>query len=168
METANCALTIGGRIKRADIARLADAIENEGAALDWDDYPDAEEIHFAIETCATAKEPLRLSNSNKPWGKYEEVEALCRELGLTYVLEYEAGGEWHPAMQYRSPDMDADTVLEWPITEIGCGPLMDIEDIQKHLDTGTLERELELMRQVQKFPWPLEIVEDEPKCAAPD
>jgi len=42
-------------------------------------------------------------------------------------------------MQYRSPDMDADTVLEWPITEIGRGPLMDIEDIQKHLDAGTLE-----------------------------
>ena len=43
-----------------------------------DDYPDAEEIHFAIETCATAKEPLRLSNNDKPSGKYEEVEALCR------------------------------------------------------------------------------------------
>jgi hypothetical protein len=77
------------------------------------------------------------------------------------MLEYEAGGEWHPAIEYRSPDMDTGTVREWPITEIGRGPLLDAEEIQRHLDAGTLADELALMVQVHKFPWLLQIVEDE-------
>jgi hypothetical protein len=64
-------------------------------------------------------------------------------------------------MEYHNPDIDAGSVREWPITEIGRGPLMDASDIQRHLDSGTLADELALMVQVHKFPWPLEIVEDE-------
>ena len=50
--------------------------------------------------------------------------------------------------------------FEWAIAEIGRGPMIDAEDIQKHLDAGTLSNEIALMTTVQKFPWPLEIVDN--------
>jgi hypothetical protein len=161
MEYANAAITIGGKIKRSDVEKLARAIEADNAGADWTDTLDAIEAANEIEDCAKARRHLSLCSTDHPWGRFANVEAACGELGLIYVAECEAGGEWHPMLQYHSSDMDADTVLEWPITEIGRGPLLDAEDIQKHLDAGTLADELALMVQVHKFPWPLEIIENE-------
>jgi hypothetical protein len=161
MEYANAAISIGGRIKQSDVEKLAGALEEDGAAVDWTDRLERDDLIARIKETCSAGQHLYFCNNDQPWGKYESTEALCRELGLHYVLQYEARGEWHPAMEYCSPDMDAGTVREWPITEIGRGPLMDAEDIQKHLDAGTLADELAFMIQVHKFPWPLEVVEDE-------
>src|SRR5262249_2136377 len=70
---------------------------------------------------------------------------------------------WQPAMgvkKQKTPDgeQDVPAMREWAITEIGRGPMIDAEDIQKHLDAGTLAEEIALMAAVHKFPWPLEIV----------
>jgi hypothetical protein len=180
MESSNAAISIGSKIKRADIAKLARALEDDGAAIDWIDQPRASDIAEYIEEQAARRECARFCNS-QPWGRYENTEAVCAELGLTYVAECEAGGEWHPLLTLRQPEMgyhkqtapifrdghslieehDVPAVREWPISEIGRGPLLDAEDIQKHLDAGTLADEIALMAAVHKFPWPLEIVEDE-------
>jgi hypothetical protein len=48
-----------------------------------------------------------------------------------------------------------------PVTrEIGRGPMIDAEDIQRHLDAGTLADEIALMATMHKFPWKIEIVDD--------
>jgi hypothetical protein len=111
-------------------------------------------------------------------GRLEEVEALCHELGLTYVAEFEAGGEWHPGLVFRQKgrrkqkvpvfrdgkgvveEQDLPVTREWAIAEIGRGPMIDGEDAQKHLDAGTLAGEIALMATVHKFPWKIDIVDN--------
>jgi hypothetical protein len=56
-------------------------------------------------------------------------------------------------------EQDAPAVREWAIAEIGRGPMIDAEDIQKHIDAGILADEIPLMATVHKFPWRLEIVD---------
>lgn len=180
MECANAALTIGGKIQQRHIARLAQALEDDHAAIDWTDQLNAEEFADLIGSTAAAKDRLYICNSEQPWGVYEATAKLCQELGLIYTLEFEAGGEWHPGLVFRQPEMgtrkvkvaayrdgkstleeqDVPQVREWPIAEIGRGPMLDAENIQRHLDAGTLADELAVMAAARKFPWPLEIVED--------
>lgn len=174
MEYANAAITIGGKIKRSDVEKLAQAIAADGAALDWSDRLNEAAAIFEIEECAKAKRLLDLCNADHPWGQYEAIQAVCRELGLIHKAECEAGGEWHPHLEFydpaRQPKESTQTgnpvTQEWAITEIGRGPMIDAEDIQKHLDAGTLADELALMTAVHKFPWLIEIVEDEADLTA--
>lgn len=185
MEYANAAITIGGKIKGSDVEKLAQAIADDGAGIDWSDALDVDDAIGEIGNCSVNRRHLSLMRSEQPWGRFEAVETVCGELGLIYVAECEAGGEWHPMLTFRQPEMgtrkakvpvyrDGEGIVgeqdllvtrEWPITEIGRGPLLDATDIQKHLDAGTLVDELALMVQVHKFPWPLEIVDDEPDFA---
>ena len=185
MECANAALTIGGKIHHWHIARLAQALEDDHAAVDWTDQLNAEEFAELIRSTAAAKDRLYVCNSEQPWGVYEATTKLCQELGLIYTLEFEAGGEWHPGLVFRQPEMgtrkvkvaayrdgkstleeqDVPQVREWPIAEIGRGPMLDAENIQNHLDAGTLADELAVMTAARKFPWPLEIVEDDRMAA---
>jgi hypothetical protein len=179
MESSNAALTIGGTIKRTDIPKLAAALADDNAAVDWTERLEAEEFAALIREKAAAKEPLYVCNNDQPWGEYEATTKVCTELGLIYVHEFEAGGDWHPALIYRSPAMgwrkqkvpvwcDGKSVLEeanvalvreWAISEIGHGPMLAATDIEKHLDAGTLMDEIALITAVHKFPWPLEIAE---------
>lgn len=161
MESSNAAISIGGKIRRSNVAGLAAALAYDRAAIDWTDYLEEGKLADHILNRAAAKDHLHFCNNDQPWGQYESTETFCRQIGLIYVLEYEAGGDWPPGMEYRSPGMEPGKVREWPISEIGRGPLIDVEDIQKHLDGGTLADEIALMAAVHKFPWPLEIVEDE-------
>lgn len=161
MESCNAAISIGGKIKRSAIAELAAALAHDSAAIDWIDFLEDGELVDHIHGEVAAKDHLYFCNTEHPWGQYETTEAFCRQHGLSYVLEYEAGGDWAPGLEYRSPGMEPGKVRTWPISEIGRGPLMDAEDIQKHLDAGTLADEIALMTTVHTFPWPLEIVEDE-------
>jgi len=151
MEYANASMNIGGKIKRSDVERLVQAIVDDGAGIDWNPV-DEEKALAAIEDAAKSKAYLAININDQPWGRFEEVEALCYELGLTYVAEFEAGGEWHPGLVFRQPEMgtqkqkvpvicdcksvikeqEVPVVREWAITEIGRGPMIDAEDIQKH------------------------------------
>ena len=161
MESSNAAISIGGKIRRSDVAGLASALAHDRAAIEWTDFLEEGELADHILNKAAAKVHLRFCNNDQPWGQYESIEAFCRQIGLIYVLEYEAGGDWPPGLEYRSPDMEPGKVRQWPISEIGRGPLIDAENIQKHLDEGTLADEIALMAAVHKVPWPLEIVGDE-------
>ena len=100
MEYANAAITIGGKIKRSEVEKRAHAIEADNAGTDWTDTLEAAN---EIEDCAKARRHLSLCSTDHPWGRFENVEAVCGELGLIYVAECEAGGEWHPMLQYHSP-----------------------------------------------------------------
>jgi hypothetical protein len=174
MEYANAAITIGGKIKRSDVEKLAYAIADDNAGIDWSDTLDPIDAVAQIEDCADAKRHLYFCASEQPWGRFEALEAICAELGLTHKTECEAGGDWSPLLQFWQPGMikrgddgkDRAVPREWSIAEIGRGPMIDAEEIQAMLDASTLADELALMTAVHKFPWPLEIVEDEPDLTA--
>ena len=174
MEYANAGITIGGKLKRSDVGRLAQVIVDEYVSPDWGDSLDDAEALAEIEACAKEKRHLYLCRAEQPWGRFAGLEQICYELGLTFVAECEAGGDWYPLLQFWQPGMvkqgvdgkDAPAPREWAIAEIGRGPMIDAEDIQKHLDAGTLADELALMTAVHKFPWPLEIVDDAPDLSA--
>jgi hypothetical protein len=155
MEYANAAITIGGKIKRADIRKLAEAIDSDGAYFDWADRADVELATEEIYRCTAECKPLVLMTNDQPWGRYEEVERVCRELRLTFVAECEAGGEWHPLITYSSPETGE---REWSTAEIGHGPTHTAHQIQKHLEAGTLADELALMAAVSQFQLPLKII----------
>src|ERR1700750_2561410 len=107
MEYSNASITIGGKIKRSDVAKLAAAAADDYASLDWGQGPgdNAEELVEQIDACAAAKSALVFCNHEQPWGRYENLEAVCDELGLVYTAECEAGGEWHPHLTFRDPAM---------------------------------------------------------------
>jgi hypothetical protein len=179
MEYANAAITIGGKIKRSDVERLAQVIADEYVSPDWSDSLDEAKAIEEIETCAKEKHHLRFCRSEQPWGKFEQLEEICEELQLTYVAECEAGGDWSPLLTLRQPEMgtkkakvpvyrdgqslieeqDVAVVREWAIAEIGTGPMITAQEIQNHLDRGTLADELVLMTAAAEFPWPIEIIE---------
>jgi hypothetical protein len=87
MEYTNCAMRIGGKIKRSDVKKLVEAIVNDGAGIDWEPV-DEEKALAAIEDAAAEKMHLSINANDQPWGRFEEVEALCHALGLTYVAEF--------------------------------------------------------------------------------
>jgi hypothetical protein len=71
MEYANAAISIGGKIKQSDVEKLAEALEDDGAALDWTDRLEGDDLIDHIEeTCAT-RQHLYFCNNDQPWGKYE-------------------------------------------------------------------------------------------------
>jgi hypothetical protein len=178
MEYSNASMNIGGKIKRSEVERLVHAIVDDGAGIDWDPL-DEEEALAAIEDAARSNTHLTINASDQPWGRFERVEEVCLDLGLTYVAECEAGGDWSPNLAFWQPELgwkkmrvpvyrdgkstieeqDVPAAREWAITEIGRGPMIDAEDIQKHLDAGTLADEIALMATVHKFPWKLVIVD---------
>jgi hypothetical protein len=183
MECANASMNIGGRIKRTDIQKLIDAILDDGAGFDWIDHSlSDEDILQEIERVAKSKTHLTINANEQPWGRFEQVEGVCQDLGLTYLAEYEAGGEWSPGCVFWQPELglrkqkfptgvlidhkpqfeerDVPATREWDIAEIGRGPMLDATDIQKHLDADTLANELALMVAVHKSPWKIEIIED--------
>jgi hypothetical protein len=186
MEHANAAISIAGKIKRSDLDKLAEAIVDDGAGIDWDPVADDITALEEIEACAKDKRHLFLCASEQPWGRFEALEAICPELGLTFSAQYEAGGEWSPGMRFWHPGMGMKTVKapqyidgksvlvdqevikdrEWSIAEIGRAPMIDAGQIQAMLDAGTLADELALMTAVHRFPWPIEIVEDDPDITA--
>ena len=160
MESSNAAISIGGKIERSAVVELTAALARDSAAIDWTDVLEEGQLADHILNKVAAKDHLYFCNNDQPWGQYESTEAFCRRNGLIYVLEYEAGGDWPPGLEYHSPDMEPGRVREWPISEIGRGPLIDAGSIQTHRVAGTLADEIALMTTVHAVPWPLEIVED--------
>lgn len=68
MESSNAAITIGGKIKRADLDKLAQALEDDDAGVDWIDTPPADELVGYIEEQARTGERLRFCNNEQAWG----------------------------------------------------------------------------------------------------
>ena len=170
MEYSDAAISIGGKMKRSDVEKLAQAMYDDGASLDWiDHFNDADEAAEHIAECANVKRNVYLCGNDQPWGRFERIEAVCEELGLTFKAECEAGGEWTPLLQFWNPGMsqkgddgkEQNSSREWNIAGISHAPMIDVEDIQKYLDAGTLAYEIALITTIHKFPWPIEIVEDE-------
>jgi hypothetical protein len=108
MECANASMNIGARIKRTDIQKLIDAILDDGAGFDWIDHSlSNEDILQEIERVAKSKTHLTINANEQPWGRLEHVEGVCRDLGLTYLAEFERGGEWSPGCVFWQPDFSA-------------------------------------------------------------
>ncbi|MBV8293194.1 MAG: hypothetical protein JOY55_15520 [Mycobacterium sp.] len=59
-------------------------------------------------------------------------------------------------------EKDVTVPREWATDAIGHGPWTGLGRSSVSSTPATLADELALMRTVDKFPWPLEIIEDEP------
>jgi hypothetical protein len=141
-------MTIGGKLKRSLIEEFLAACEAEGMGRDY-----MEDLEEADVLGAVAKgEALTVCGNEINYGNPEEVEAFCREHGLPYSKEWDAGGEYGAGGEYWSPE----TFLEYGIGEIGDTPAVDIKTIR---GLGSWEAVLAYLDQLSgKLP-PLEIEE---------
>lgn len=165
MQSGNASISIAGKLKRSDIPRLAEAIHNDYGWLDWDHVLSPGEAEDAILDAADEKLALQLTGSNVPWAEFDELEKLCEELGLPYARECEAGCDWGAHVVYFNPEWDeGKTHREWGIAGCGDEPSLTLSEIRQHLKDGTLVEQLDLMKSIHDFKFPLEIVEVEMRC----
>lgn len=171
--SSSCRMSIGGKIRRSDIPKLAEAIENDDAGLDWGDMGgiEADQAVAEMEQVSASRKPLVLVGDEVPWGQFEDVQNICRTLGLTYCTEYGGGGaDYTPGMVLYDPALiqanhdyfggQLDGTWEWATSDIGEPPMMPSYDIRHHLLAYTLESALMLMERAWNFPMVLEIIED--------
>lgn len=74
----SASIEIGGTVSSEDFAALAGIIANEALSLEWDGEPFEADQHVEGQ-------PLRLFAHEVAWGRFDPLEARCRELGLAFV-----------------------------------------------------------------------------------
>jgi hypothetical protein len=78
-------ITIGGALPRTALGDLAAAILKASLGPDWDSsFDDEAQVIAHIETIIANRLPLTLHDDTCPGGMVTDLEALCRQLGLTY------------------------------------------------------------------------------------
>lgn len=97
-------ISIGGQLAASSVPELLQAIRDAGLSLEWSD---------AVFKPATGDDLLANLDNGRIWlcdeeshGAFEELEATCRALGLSYTRYTEAGMEtdaelvdWRPGMR---------------------------------------------------------------------
>lgn len=163
-ERMSANIIIGGKVPRSRVPDLLQAICNAGVSLEWGG---------AVFKPATTEELLANLDSGRLWlcdeeshGEFEELEATCRSLGLSYTRYAEGGVEtdaelvdWRPGM--RQPLSQIGSSCDQVILYV---PVKDVRRALAHIKSGrteqargTLER---LCPDIPEVP-PLKIV-DEP------
>jgi hypothetical protein len=77
-DRVSASITIGGTIDADTFAELAERIADELLSLEWDGLPF--EAHQR-----TIGEPLRLHGLEVAWGRFDVLEAWCRDKGMPFV-----------------------------------------------------------------------------------
>lgn len=111
-------ITIGGPLPLSRVRDLAAAIDMQGCEIH---EPDAVDEPESLAEIAQRGVPIRVIDPEAAGGTMDEVEALCREIGLTYVrttdARYEDSGEvmwWAPGMAapgWTEGDQSGDALL---------------------------------------------------------
>lgn len=136
-------ITIGGPLCRAALPQLVATILEESVGPDWDaPFGNAEEAISHIETTAAQGEPLVLMDANSPGGRAEDLEALCRDLDLTYHRcddgHYAYPAEhiaWRPGL--AEPLAVHGTIDNGPcvaLADLAEGPWQSVADVLRHYD----------------------------------
>lgn len=99
-ETFAGAIEIGGKLPRAELTQFVEAAREDGACVDWGD--DVMTLQTMLASVAPG-EALALTNQGASCGQFRALEAVCREMELTYRRESAPCGEfdgeivfWHP------------------------------------------------------------------------
>lgn len=126
-------MTIGGKIETvAALHDLLAALEIEGR-IEWDSSPDSWLDHLF----ATARdgEVLLLSDNDRPWGKFENVEHAAAGAGLAYLVEDDGHYTWGPSNRVWRPGMSRDVEL---VGNMEQGPSVELRTLEKWLELGTI------------------------------
>lgn len=87
---ASASITIGGHVSREGYSDLAKLIADEGLAREWDGPPFEAGDHVEGEA-------LHLFAHEVAWGRFDALEAKCRDMGLAYARWSDGfSGEWGP------------------------------------------------------------------------
>jgi hypothetical protein len=156
----HCQVTIqiGGKIKRADLERLFQAIEAECMSTDWGTtiFEDVEDLGTAIDELHLGQ-ALYLTADEVNYGNLDSMEPLLKELGLTYVKWNGEGGGYSSYVEFWEPGLEQP--YEWH-ADRDERPLMSAGVIRDCIASGKLEEALVLMERAQNLKMRLEIVED--------
>jgi hypothetical protein len=91
---SEASIIIGGTLTLQTRKDLTAAIVHDEASTDYG-YPsnDADAVR-AIERAARAKRPLHLTKSLASYGRFEHVEQVCQQTGLTFWRSCKAGDDY--------------------------------------------------------------------------
>jgi hypothetical protein len=158
-------IRIAGRLTEEDVKRLAQTIEEESVALGWDGGAlDADEAEEEIRACAIKGKDLALYAEEQPWGRFQRLEAVCHELGLTYCRNDSGHYSYGAGVAFWKPGLEE--LLEWDCANDDSTPLISYGVVQHFIRCGTLEAELAKMEEADTFPFKIEIMPaDEPAAA---
>jgi len=101
-DRVDATILIGGTVPADRIEDLLDVIQAERLGSDWEERFGC---RGALRRWLDAAEgPVLLYGREVAAGEFEELQALCVEIGLTYVLTYDGyGAEWAPARRIWRP-----------------------------------------------------------------
>ena len=100
-------ITIGGPLAKRLLRRLAKAVVAETVSADWGNEPlDLPACLTLVREAHENQEPVVFYHELARYGRFENLEAICRKLGLTYVVHSDAGDEWDAGYGWWQPGMD--------------------------------------------------------------
>ena len=101
-DRVSATITIGGLVPAARLNDLLDAIEAEDLGPDWDvRFDSRDDILAHLVNGAAGAFFCRLEVAS---GEFEDLQAACVEIGLSYVLTYGgSGGQWGPGRRIWRP-----------------------------------------------------------------
>ena len=103
-------IEIGGYLPAGKLSYVAQQFARQGGP-DWGAYyvSDQHRVQSDLKTASSQVRVFLLYDEEAPWGQFEDVESICRELDLSYrrhcCAKYEHDAMWHwwqPAM--NEPD----------------------------------------------------------------
>lgn len=91
------------------------------------------------------------------YGTLENAEAIARELHLSYLKSWDAGGDYGPGMTLYNAVVDT----ELDVSSLDGEPVIALSELVKHFDAGKIEEQIGFMRAFADFDKhypPLEVV----------
>lgn len=106
-DRVDATIQIGGTVPANRIEDLLDAIQAERLGPDWEErFCCREDLRRRL---GSAEGPILLYGREVASGEFDDLQALCVEIGLTYVLSYDGyGAEWSPARRIWRPGSAGD------------------------------------------------------------
>ena len=101
-DRVDATITIGGPVPADRLEDLLDAIEADHLGSDWEErFASRDDLLAFLQEGA---EGVTLYGREVASGEFVDLQALCHELGLSYVLTYDGyGGQWGPARRIWRP-----------------------------------------------------------------
>jgi len=100
-------ITIGGTLSRRRRLTLAAAAAAEGVSSDWGaEALTRRECLALLNQAHVDQEPVEFYDEQASYGHFEDLETVCRELGLTYAVHSEAEAEYDASYTWWRPGMD--------------------------------------------------------------
>jgi hypothetical protein len=101
----NGSITIGGKLPRSKIVELCDAVDAEGAGFDWGEHDANAAAVAALVEADDFDGELSIYSNEALGGSFEDLEVVCRDLGLAYCRHSDADGEAEAETVYWRPGM---------------------------------------------------------------